>query len=242
MNISEVATRAGISRRTLHFYDKIGLLSPSSRTTSGYRLYIQDDLKILQQIFFKELDFSLNDIKRIIKNPDFRMDMTMKKHREMLLLKKNRLESLICLIDKTLNKNNKLSFKEFNMSEINDLKIKYKKEVEEKWGDTPAYKESKEKTSKYSKDDWNKIMKESDSIYKSLVLNIKKSPKDIEVQELIHQWKNHISKYYYNCTDEIFYELGQMYISDERFRKNIGQYDQGLAQFMFEGIKEYCKR
>jgi len=75
-----------------------------------------------------------------------------------------------------------------------------------------------------------------------LVLNIKKSPKDIEVQELIHQWKNHISKYYYHCTDEIFYGLGQMYISDERFRKNIDQYDQGLAQFMFEGIKEYCKR
>jgi len=188
------------------------------------------------------LDFSLNDIKGMIKNPDFRRDITMKKHREMLLLKKNRLESLICLIDKTLNKNNKLSFKEFDMSEINDLKIKYKKEVEEKWGDTPAYKESKEKTSKYSKDDWDKIMKEADSIYKSLVLNIKKSPKDIEVQELIHQWKNHISKYYYHCTDEIFYGLGQMYISDERFRKNIDQYDKGLAQFMFEGIKEYCKR
>jgi hypothetical protein len=84
------------------------------------------------------------------------------------------------------------------MSKINDLKIKYKKEAEEKWGDTPAYKESEEKTSKYSKDDWDKIMKEAASIFKSLAINMQKSPKNREVQELIDQWRNHISKYYYN--------------------------------------------
>ena len=151
------------------------------------------------------------------------------------------MESLINLIDKTLNKNNKLSFKEFDMSKINDLKIKYKKEVEEKWGDTPAYKESKEKTSKYSKDDWDKIIKEAESIYKSLALNMQKSPKDKEVQELIDKWRNHISKYYYNCTGKMLNGLGRMYVSDERFKKNINLHGQGLAEFMHKAIKEYCK-
>jgi len=127
------------------------------------------------------------------------------------------------------------------MSKIDDLKIKYRKEVEENWGDTPAYKECKEKTSLYTKDDWDKIKKESDAIYKSLASNMQKSPKDKEVQQLIEKWRNHISKYYYNCTYEIFYGLGQMYISDVRFKKNIDRYSQGLAEFMHKAIKEYCK-
>jgi hypothetical protein len=71
---------------------------------------------------------------------------------------------------------------------------------------------------------------------------MQKSPKSREVQELIDKWRNHISKYYYNCTDEIFYELGQVYISDERFKKNIDQHGEGLAEFMNEAIKEYCKK
>lgn len=90
MKIKEVVTRTGISKRTLHYYDEIGLLCPSSRTKSGYRIYSQDELKALQQImFFKELDFTLNDIKGIIKNPDFRIDIAMKKQRKILLLKKS---------------------------------------------------------------------------------------------------------------------------------------------------------
>jgi hypothetical protein len=128
------------------------------------------------------------------------------------------------------------------MSKINDLKIKYKKEAEERWGDTSAYKESEEKTAKYSKGDWDKIMKEGALIFKSLAINIQKPPKSREVQELIDKWKNHISKYYYSCSDEIFYELGQMYISDKRFKKNIDQYGEGLAEFMNEAIKEYGKK
>jgi len=128
------------------------------------------------------------------------------------------------------------------MIEINDLKKKYKKEAEERWGDTPAYKESEEKTSKYSKGDWDKIKKEAASIFISLAINMPKSPKSREVQELIDTWKNHISKYYYNCSNEIFYELGQVYISDERFKNYIDQYGEGLAEFMKEAIKEYCKK
>ena len=242
MKINEVAKLANISRRTLHYYDKINLLSPSRKTENGYRIYSRQDLELLQQImFFKEMDFTLVDIKKIVNASDYRKSDALKKQREILLLKKNRLESLIKLIDKTLNKNNKLSFKEFDMSKVNDLKIKYRKEVEKKWGDTPAYKECKEKTSLYTKDDWDKIKKESDTIYKSLASNMQKSPKDKEVQQLIEKWRNHISKYYYNCTYEIFYGLGQMYISDVRFKKNIDRYSQGLAEFMHKAIKEYCK-
>jgi DNA-binding transcriptional MerR regulator len=88
MKIKEVFALTGISKRTLHYYDEIGLLCPSSKTKSGYRTYNQDELKVLQQImFFKELNFTLNDIKGIIKNPDFRIDIAMKKTTENTIIK-----------------------------------------------------------------------------------------------------------------------------------------------------------
>ena len=114
-----------------------------------------------------------------------------------------------------------MEFNEFDMTEIEKAKEKYAKEVKEKWGDTKAYKENLEKTSKYKKEDWEKIQKEADEIFKEFSENKDKSPFSKEAQDLVVKWQNHITKYYYNCTKEILKGLGEMYIADERFTKNI---------------------
>ncbi|MEG1410018.1 MAG: MerR family transcriptional regulator [Terrisporobacter sp.] len=167
MKISEVAKMTGITVRTLHYYDEIDLLKPTEITASGYRLYSDKSLEILQQIlFFRELDFPLNEIKEIMSNPNYSKLEALNKHRELLIQKRQRLDGLINLIDDSIKGENKMSFKEFDMKEIEAHKKKYADEVKNRWGNTDAYKESKEKTKKYSSSDWEGITEEMNSILK----------------------------------------------------------------------------
>lgn len=131
--VSEVSKLAGISVRTLHYYDEIGLLVPKTME-NGYRLYDHECLDTLQQIlFFRELGFSLKEIKSILDNPDFDRDDALQKHKHLLELKRNRLDELIYLVDKSLKGERNMSFKEFDMTEIEEYKTKYEKETQERW-------------------------------------------------------------------------------------------------------------
>ena len=117
MKISEVAKLSGITVRTLHYYDEIGLLKPNKITEAGYRVYSNEDLETLQQIlFFRELDFQLNEIKEIMMNPNYDKNKALNKHKELLIEKRERLDGLINLIDKTIKGDNNMSFKEFDNS------------------------------------------------------------------------------------------------------------------------------
>ncbi|MHB9941897.1 MerR family transcriptional regulator [Clostridium sporogenes] len=246
--VKEVADMAGISVRMLHHYDKIDLLKPESINTAGYRLYSDENLDRLQQIlFFKELNFPLQEIKIILDSPNFNRKEALKTHRQLLLEKKIRLEKIIQSVDKTIDSIEggiKMDKKEvlgaFDMNKIEEHQKKYSKEVKEKYGNTSAYKESNEKTSKYTKEDWNNIMKDWDEIYKKLVNLMDRDPGHKEVQEAVHDFRNHISKNFYNCTPEIFRGLGDLYVNDERFTSNIDKYKVGLSKFLREAINVYC--
>lgn len=243
LTVHKVAEITGITVRTLHYYDEIDLLVPAKITESGYRMYNEENLQKLQQIlFFRELDFQLKEIKMILENPNFDKIDALKKHKELLKLKRNRIDGLIGLIDKKLEGEDNMSFKEFDMKEIKNAQEKYKKEVEERWGHTDAYQESKKKQAKYTERDWADINEAAIEIYKRFVENMDKKVESPEVQELVIQWQNYITKYYYNCTDEILAGLGQMYVADERFTKNIDKYGEGLADFMSKAIEYYCNK
>lgn len=139
--VKQVADLTGLSVRTLHHYDTIGLFKPSKYSESGYRLYSDEDLKILQQIlFFKELDFPLKEIESIIKNPKFNREKALLNHKNLLTLKRNRLNKLIRLVDKTLKGDDSMSFSEFDESEIEKLQKKYADEAKEMYGNTDKYK------------------------------------------------------------------------------------------------------
>ncbi|SHH95546.1 MerR family transcriptional regulator [Clostridium grantii] len=242
LTVKQVAKLTGITVRTLHYYDEIALLTPATITEAGYRLYNDENLERLQQIlFFREIDFELKNIKEILDNPDFDKVKALEKHKKLLELKRNRMEKLITLVDKTLKGEKEMSFKEFDMNEINKVKEKYKEEAKERWGDTEAYKESNRKTSKYGKEDWEEISKDSAIIYKGFADNMDKEVSSPEVQHFVQEWQNHITKYFYNCTKEILAGLGEMYVADERFTKNIDKYGEGLAEFMSKAIYYYCR-
>ena len=197
--INEVSKLTGVSIRMLHHYDKIGLLLPSKRTNSNYRMYNDDDIARLYQILlFKELEFPLQEIKQILDDEEFDKEEALKVQRNLIFEKKKRLERILESIDdtienlggKTMSKNN---FKAFDYDEVKKHQEKYKEETKKRYGNSDAYKESQEKTSKYSKNDWENIMEEAGLIYEELAKLMDKDPSDEKVQELVQKWRNHIT-------------------------------------------------
>lgn len=242
LSISETAKLSGVSVRTLHYYDQIGLLKPSEITESGYRYYNDESLELLQQIlFYRELDFSLKEIQKFLFHPNYDKTEALKKQKELLLLKEKRLKTLIHLIDNRLKGENDMSFTEFNMKEIDEAKASYAKEAKERWGSTDAYKESIQKTDSYTPEEWAKIKAESNDIMSGFAKLLGSAPDSEEAQVLVKRWQKHISKHYYHCTKEILAGLGLMYVSDEKFLKNIDTFGVGTAQFMSDAIAVYCR-
>ena len=242
--ISEMAKLANVTVRTLHYYDEINLLSPTEiAPDTGYRYYDGMAVERLQQIlFYRELDFPLKEINKIMNSSDYKKETALIGQRELLLLRKKRLEDLICLLDANLKGENTMSFEEFDMSEIERTKEKYREEVEQKWGGTDAYKQSKERTELYKKEDWAAMMEKSKKIMKLFSEHRGENPESKEVQDLVKMWQDFITESYYDCTNEILAGLGEMYTGDERFTENIDEFGKGTAQFMGEAIKEYCKK
>lgn len=243
ISVGETAKLTGISVRTLHYYDEIGLLSPSIVSENGYRYYDNSALLRLQQIlFYRELDFTLKDITKMMNVPDYKKEEALKQQRELLKLKRNRLDKLICLLDANIKGENTMSFKEFDMSAIEEAKNKYADEVKSRWGNTDAYAQSKERTDKYTKQDWENALNKSNEIFKRFAEHVNESPDSKDVQDLVEEWRTFITESYYDCTKEILASLGQMYVSDERFMNNINKFGNGTAEFMSQAIGIYCEK
>lgn len=246
--IGELAELAGVSVRTLHHYDSIGLLKPTSVSPAGYRYYTDCDVERLQQIlFFKEMDFSLKETAEIINKPDFDKIKALKAHKELLCKKRKRIEALIASVEKNIDSaegeirmDKKEMFKAFDMSDIEKHKAKYAQETKLKYGETNAYKQSQERTSKYSKDDWAKVMNTANEIFEKIASLMDKGHDNTDVQQAISQWRQHITESFYDCTPEIFRGLGQLYVCDERFSDNIDKIKPGLSEFLSKAIEIYC--
>lgn len=240
MQIKEFAIITGVSVRTLHYYDEIGLLKPACVDEfTGYRYYDESSLLRMQEIlFYRELDFPLKSISEILSSPDYDKNKALKEQKHLLTLKKERLERLISAIDSAVKGENVM--KAFESSEIE----KYRAEVKERWGSTDAYKEHAEKTKDYSHDKWSGLAEEMNHILGEFAVCMKNGsePDSDEVQSLVKELQSHITGNYYNCTDEILAGLGQMYVADERFRNNIDKHADGTAQFISEAIKIYCSK
>lgn len=242
-SISELAKLAGVSVRTLHYYDEIGLLVPSEIISeTGYRYYNEESLETLQQIlFFKELDFPLKEIGQIMGASDYNKEEALKRQREMLILKRKRLDKLIGLLNANLKGDTTMSLNEFDTTQIDEAREKYAQEVKEKWGHTSAYKQSQKKTSDYSKEDWEKIDSQMDDLLKQFAKCLGDNPANENVQSLVGQWQEYITNTYYDCTKEVLACLGQMYVTDQRFTKNMDKYSNGTAKLISDAIAIYCK-
>lgn len=244
LQIREFAKLTGVSVRTLHFYDEIGLLKPSAiDEQNGYRFYDEHSLTRMQEIlFYRELDFPLKEIRIILSSPNYDKQTALKEQRHLLILKKERLEQLISALD-SATKGEIINMNVFDNSEFETKRQEYAKEAKEKWGNTAAYKESAEKTAGYSKEKWNQVNSAMDKKIAEFADCKKKgfAPDTHEAQELVKGWQDFITENYYTCTNDILSGLGEMYVADERFKDNIDKHGDGTAQFMNDAIKVYCK-
>ena len=240
MQIKEFARLTGVSVRTLHYYDEIGLLRPAHvDSATGYRFYDQDSLLRMQEIlFYRELDFPLKTIAAIIASPHYDKTMVLQEQKQLLRLKKERLERLIDAIDYAVKGENVMTA--FDNSQYES----HKAEAQARWGHTDAYREHAEKTKDYSKDKWNSLTAELDNIFAQFAQAMEQgaAPEDGEAQRLVKKLQEHITQNHYNCTREILFCLGQMYVADERFQQNIDRHAPGTACFVSQAIAGYCAK
>lgn len=239
--VNQIAKLTSITVRTLHYYDEIGLLKPSDTSQAGYRLYSDIDLEMLQQILFlKEIGLELKQIKEIIHSTDFDKKTALKKHKEILILKKKRIENLIKLVDKKLDDNSNLSFSEFDESNIIAKQNEYRKEVLHRWKNTDAYKEFELKQSN-SNNEFAEIDKKAREIFGAIAKYMDYPASNEKVQKLIALWQDYISKNYYNCNNQMLQCLALMYVEDERFKSYINSIADNLAQYISDAIHFYCQ-
>lgn len=244
MKVKEVAEIVGISVRTLHYYDQIGLLSPKRITESGYRLYSEEDLEILQQIlFFKELDFTLKDIKSIIYSPLFNRQEALILQRRMLVEKRDKFNQMIDTIDQTIKhisgKTN-LSNKE-KFAGISIQYSQFEDEARRRWGNQSVDEvNTKIKTlSVYEQID---LSNRWDMIFGKLASLRNKSADSKEVQITIKEWHDFLNENFSTYSYEAFRGLGQLYRSDNRFSEYIDQYGEGLVKLMSQAMQVYTNQ
>lgn len=241
--VQQLASLSGVSIRTLHYYDKIALLKPKRLPTNGYRQYGEKDLLVLQQIlFFRELDFSLQEIKSILSAPSFDLKIALQDQKKLIALKRKRLADLISTIDKTISKLNQKTFMSDNelYSTFSHAEAdQYAEEAKARWGNTKAYKRSQAREKKMSKADWEALKKKGDDLMKQIVNNMFRGPKSAEVQLLIAQHYHNLNDFY-TPNLAIYRGLANLYIEDERFMATYEKYAQGLAQFMHGAMCFYC--
>lgn len=237
--VKQVSELTHISIRTLHHYDAIGLLKPTEITESGYRLYDDATLGRLQTILlFRELQFSLKEIKEILDDPEFDRKVALASQITLLKLQKKRLDKLIGLAETMYEKEeNTMDFNAFSDYEIQQ----YKEEVKERWQETNEYREYERRNrSKQKSSDASQQMME---LFAKLGALRHLDPANQQVQGKVKQLQQLITDNFYTCSHEVLYGLGQMYVGDERFKQNIDRAGgEGTAEFVREAITLYCKK
>ena len=241
MTVHEVSRFAGVSIRTLQYYDKIGLLHPAGYTDAGYRLYDDTELERLQHFFlFRELEFPLKDIRAILDRPDFARSKALEQQIELLKVKKEHLDNLInfALGIKMLGVKY-MDFTVFDKSRLDE----YSKRVKEQWGNTPEYKEFAERTKNRS-DKEDKLLADRFMLLFKEAGEIRNTdPASSKAQDLVKRIQNFITENMYTCSDKILKGLGKMYSGGGDLTKSIDAYGgEGTGEFVDKAIRIYCDK
>ena len=238
--VTEVSKITGVSVRTLHHYDAIGLLRPTAVTEAGYRLYGEEALGRLQTILlFRQLQFPLKQIKEILDSPHFDPQAALAQQIELLELQKARLEGLIAHarhIQKTGVMN--MDFSAYDQRKIEQ----YAARAKEQWGGTDAYREFEQKTSGRNQTEMQSAADGLMDIFRRLGQLGNGDPAAPEAQALVKELQNYITAHYYTCTTQILKGLGQMYAAGGEMTENIDKAGgEGTALFAQRAITVYCR-
>jgi DNA-binding transcriptional MerR regulator len=240
--VKQLAGLAGVSVRTLHYYDEIGLLRPSAVAANGYRQYDEAALLRLQQIlFYRELDFSLQGIQQILDRPDFDVLRALEEHRRELQKRAGRLKRLIRTIDHTLlHLKGEIAMSNGELFEgFNEAKQKeYEAEARQRWG-SDEVEASTKKWSAYSEAQKKQILAEGEAIRRDLAAAMPAGPDSAEVQAVVARWAKHL-EYFYVPSIERLRGLGHLYVEDDRFAANYRKLHPKLPEFFQRAIEVYC--
>jgi DNA-binding transcriptional MerR regulator len=241
--VKDVAQLTGVSVRTLHHYDSIGLIVPEARTAAGYRLYSEADLFRLQQILIgRELGLSLEEIRRTLDDPRFDRKAALRDQRERLAERVRQTEAMIHAIDLALtvldHGGKKGDMKMEDLFEGFDLS-RYEDEARDRWGKSEAFVESEKRTKRYTPDDWKALKAEQAAVYDDAhsALKAGQHPSDEAVMEIAERHRLSIDRWFYPCSHNMHCGLASMYESDDRFRQSIDRHGQGLTSFLVEAIR-----
>ncbi|RQX16365.1 MerR family transcriptional regulator [Micromonospora ureilytica] len=240
--VGQVAKVAGVTVRTLHHYDEIGLLSPSGRTSAGYRRYDDADLQRLQLVlYYRELGFPLEEITAIIDDPAADPAAHLRRQHELLTARLRRLQEMVTAIEFAMeaSKMNIQLTPEERFEVFGDFSPEaHEAEAEQRWGDTDAYRESNRRASRYGKDDWLRIKAENEDWGRRIVAVLASgAPADgSEAMDLAEEHRQLISRWFYECSYEMQTGLADMYLADERFTAYYENIASGLAAYLHEAI------
>ena len=248
LTVSQVAGIAGVSVRTLHHYDEIGLLKPSGRSAAGYRLYSDADLARLQQVLcFRALELSLDDIHRIMTDPAYDVGAALRMQRQLLSERAVKLRALLDAVEVAIKRlGDEEPMREEEMKQMFDGfdPTRYEAEVEQRWGDTEAYKESKRRTARYTRQDWQEIKEEAQAPFSRLAeLMARGEPPDgPAAMDAAEAHRQHIERRFYTCPRAMHRGLGQLYVEDPRFTANIDRTAPGLAHYAAQAFAANAAR
>jgi DNA-binding transcriptional MerR regulator len=247
-NVGQVAAMTGLTVRALHHYDEIGLVVPTARTAGGYRQYGTEELARLHSVLaYRELGLGLDEIAALLDDDTVDAVERLKDQRRLLTERIDRLRRMRRDVDNelearamgiTLDPNER--FEVFGDSDPTEYAV----EVEERWGDTDAYRESNRRTSGYRKQDWQQMKREAEDVLMGVVsARATGSPSDSpQAMDAVEAHRQHVTRWFYHCPPEMHVGLGEMFVADSRFRAYYDAHGVGLAEYVQEAIVANAER
>jgi DNA-binding transcriptional MerR regulator len=255
--VKEVAEMSGVTVRTLHYYDEIGLLRPADRSASGYRRYSEVELERLHEILlYRELGLALEDIGAVLDAPMENRERMLREHRSTLVARRRRTEAVIRAVDRALTameRDESLSTEDL-MDGFKDLKnapehirthqAEHAEETAERWGDTDAYRTSARRVKNYTKEDWENINLENERTLTAMsrLLREGADPEGEAAMDGAEAMRMHIDRWYYPCSRFQHAALADMYEADPRFKATYEEKAEGLAGFVAAAIRANALR
>lgn len=241
--VGRIAAITGLTVRALHHYDTIGLVSPSCRSAAGYRLYGDRDLRRLQQVLvLRELDFGLDAVRALIDAPAERRRDALLAQRTEIERQRLRADAVLKAIDATLHSleanhpmNTETLFEGFDAFRNGE----YAQEAERRWGASDAWKASRERTARYSRDDWARIRDESDALSAEFLAAMRAGePADgARAMAIAECHREHIDRWFYPCSHAMHAQVAGFYTGDDRFRAHYDRHGDGLAAYVEAAVR-----
>ena len=245
--VGQVADVFGVTVRTLHHYDEIGLLVPSERSAAGYRLYTDGDLRRLQQIVvYRRLELSLEQIATLLAG-DEDASVHLRRQREVVMTRLDELTDIVVAIDRALER--EMDERPATTAELKELfgdgfSDEYEQEAQERWGETDAWKQSQSRTTRYSKADWAEVKAEMDAVNAAFItaLQAGEPATSVAAMDAAEAHRLHIHERFYDISHDFHRGLADMYVADPRFAKTYDDLAPGLAAYVKEAIHANADR